>query len=1187
LRRRALRFVLSVSLLLPASAVSAGAATLRVCASGCPFASLQAAIDAAAPGDTILLRAGETFVGPFVLRRKASSSQWITIRSDAADSQLPADGVRLVPSGKPGANTSRSLLPRLIGRGGALKTTPVVRTESGAARYLLRFLEVDGAANLGYETLIALGDDTTSLPASDIVIDRVYAHGDFHKGMKRGISLNSARTDILNSYISDIKSVGSDSQAIAGYNGPGPFRIVNNYIEGAAENILFGGSDPAVTDLVPSNIEIRRNHLFKPLAWKDPILAPPASPKASASTASGALASGTHYFRVVALMDTDTRTAVSIGSAVVSASVSANRSATVTWTGVPGADRYRIYRGTSSSSLGRYLETGGALTSFTYTGANEKSGTPPTSGTRWVVKNLLELKNAEHVLVEGNIIENVWQAGQYGYALVLTPRNQSGKAPWSRVRDVTIRNNIIRHASGVLQLSGYDATNTSQQTQRITLQNNLFYGIDPKTWGGNAKAYLVGEGARDLKIDRNTLVHTNSSIVYAYGKLAMPGFVYTNNIALHHAYGIMAEGGRPGQYSIDLYFPGATVTNNVFAGGPASAYPTPNAFPSVAEWQASFVNAAAHDYRLKSTSPFIGAGAGGSVPGADLGVLQAALDGGVLPEPVDPEPAPAPGTNTPPVARHGGPYIVATGTVLSADGSASSDAEGPIAAYRWTWGDEVLIEAAGVPASGIIGSRWVRTQVSGAAGGWALLNPNLGEPNRKDGALASPSSYVEVQFYAAAGVPYRMWARMRAEADDYRNDSLFLQFDGAVDATGAAVHRIGTTSAAIVVLEEGSGAGVAGWGWNDTLYGGTALAPPVYFARSGLQTLRVQQREDGVMWDQIVFSAHEFFDRRPGVTKMDTSIVPATFGSSDGVVGQHAYRAAGVYPLVLAVADSDGAIGWAATTVTVGPTASTTLVARAGGPYETSAGQTVRLDGTASTVPSGATAEYRWTLGEEIVLQTPMFTTVGTRWRKISDASAAAGTALENPLANSTKIGTALASPSSYVEATFRVAAGVPYRLWIRMRADKDAWTNDSVFVQFSGSVDASGQPAARIGTTSGMSIILEEGSGAGLGGWGWADADYGGLAPPVYFNQDGVQTIRIQQREDGLRIDQVVLSAVTHFTRAPGTLKHDTTVVPIFSATGPTPGHAYRTAGTYPVTLVLDAGSAGTATDRTQVIVR
>ena len=74
--------------------------------------------------------------------------------------------------------------------------------------------------------------------------------------------------------------MNADAQAINGYNGAGPFRIINNYVEGAGENILFGGSDPAITQLVPSNIEVRRNHIYKPLAWQNAILAAPGSASA-------------------------------------------------------------------------------------------------------------------------------------------------------------------------------------------------------------------------------------------------------------------------------------------------------------------------------------------------------------------------------------------------------------------------------------------------------------------------------------------------------------------------------------------------------------------------------------------------------------------------------------------------------------------------------------------------------------------------------------------------------------------------------------------------------------------------------------------------------------------------------------------------------------------------------------------
>lgn len=255
----------------------------------------------------------------------------------------------------------------------------------------------------------------------------------------------------------------------------------------------------------------------------------------------------------------------------------------MTWSAVAGADGYRVYRGTSANGQSAYLETPSSATTFTYTGVSERSGAPPTQGTFWTVKNLVELKNAERVRVEGNLIENIWAAGQFGYALVLTPRNQEGRAPWVSVRDVLVVNNVIRHASGVLHVAGYDHPNQSQQTQRITLRNNLFDDIDANEWGGYAKVFLLGDGVAAVTIDRNTIVHTNSSVVYAYGSQQVQTLVYTNNIAEHRNYGIMGENGQPGQYSIDLFFPGSNISFNVLAGGQASRYPATNAFPTAVD----------------------------------------------------------------------------------------------------------------------------------------------------------------------------------------------------------------------------------------------------------------------------------------------------------------------------------------------------------------------------------------------------------------------------------------------------------------------------------------------------------------------------------------------------------------------------------------------------------------------------
>jgi hypothetical protein len=674
--------------------------------------------------------------------------------------------------------------------------------------------------------------------------------------------------------------------------------------------VLFGGADPAVANLVPSDIVLRRNHLYKPLEWRNAILAAPASPRATAGSG-GALTSGTHYFRVVALMATGTRVANSAPSAEVKATVSSSGSVTVSWSKVNGADKYRVYRGTSAGGQTKYIET--TALSLSYKGSGEASGTPPSSGTKWVVKNTLELKNAQRVTVDGNVLENSWSAGQYGYAIVLTPRN-SGKAPWTRVQDVTFTNNIVRHVAGVLNLAGFDDSDPTLRTERITFRNNLFADVNHTVYGTSAKALLVGGGAANLVFDANTIIHTNSSVLYAYGA-AMPGLVYTNNISQHHRYGIMGDSATTGIPTITKYFPGATVRCNVLAGGSASLYPTPNGFPSVAQWTASFVNAALGDFRLISGSPVASAGCSGTIPGVNIAKLNAALGGTPTEDPPaeDPGEEEPPPSNQPPVADAGGPYTATVGALMSADGTGSVDPDGSVLDYLWQWGDEVLVRAADLPAAAIRGTEWVRSTQADAAGGAMLLNPDKGAAKRA-AALASPGSYVEFTVNAAAGVPYYLWLRMRASNNAYANDSLYVQFNRAVDAQGAALARIGTTSGLSLILEEGEDAGVSGWGWNDSSWGGTAT--PVYFTQSGPQTIRIQQREDGVGWDQLILSSAAK-TTRPGLLKNDTTIVDESFGTSSGVSAAHRYMKAGTYPVRLVVTDAAGASAAATATATV------------------------------------------------------------------------------------------------------------------------------------------------------------------------------------------------------------------------------------------------------------------------------
>jgi hypothetical protein len=235
---------------------TAGGKTINVRAGD----DLQRAFDEAQPGDTIRLQAGATFKGTFTLPNKTGDA-FITIRSAASDAELPAPDERINP-----ARYARAL-PKIVSNENG---QPAIKTEAGAHNF--RFIAVEfGATPDGAGNIIALGAGTeTNLEDTPhhIEFDRVFIHGDPEKGQRRGIALNGREIVVINSYISDIKRKGEESQALAGWNGAGPFKIINNYIEAAAENIMFGGADPTIENLVPADIEISRNYLTKPLAWR-------------------------------------------------------------------------------------------------------------------------------------------------------------------------------------------------------------------------------------------------------------------------------------------------------------------------------------------------------------------------------------------------------------------------------------------------------------------------------------------------------------------------------------------------------------------------------------------------------------------------------------------------------------------------------------------------------------------------------------------------------------------------------------------------------------------------------------------------------------------------------------------------------------------------------------------------------
>jgi hypothetical protein len=455
---------------------------------------LQAAIDAAQPGDVLKLEAGATWVGPISLPNKTGDG-WIYVQSTAIK-QLPKEGKRVGPE-------HAGLMPKILAPHG----DNALRTQPGAHHY--RFVGIEFGVVPDAETIfecVKLGDggpdqntDDEDVVPHHLVLDRCLVRGNPEGTGQRGIALQSAYTAVVDSYVAEWHGQGFDTQAMCGWNGPGPFKIVNNYIAGAGENLLFGGADTSIANMTPSDIEIRRNHFHKPVEWN--------------------------------------------------------------------------------------------------------SAHPNYAGRRWTVKNLLELKHAVRVVIDGNLFENHWVDAQSGHAVLFTVRNQDGGNPWAQVADITATNNMLVNSSGGINILGTDDLNPSQRTARILIRNWLFVNINWEHGNGvNSLFQLLG--GDDIEIDHVTCVRLSGNLGLVDG--VVNRLKFTNNIITLGAYGIHIDNGG----TLDERLPGRLFDQNVVIGAlpewwvmGGQAY-----FPETAE-AVGFVDLEKEDFRLNDDSPYAGLGA--------------------------------------------------------------------------------------------------------------------------------------------------------------------------------------------------------------------------------------------------------------------------------------------------------------------------------------------------------------------------------------------------------------------------------------------------------------------------------------------------------------------------------------------------------------------------------------------------
>jgi hypothetical protein len=532
--------------------------------------NLQAALNSANCGDTIQLQAGATFTGLFTFPAKScNDSNWIIVRTSAPDSALPPEGTRLTPCyagvsslpGRPPFNcTSTTNVTAKLVMSAVEESGPIVFA-SGANHYRLLGLEVTRQQGAPLVTsLVSIQPQGTM---DNIVFDRVWMHGTAQDETTRGVELvGGTYVAIVDSFFTDFHCVArtgacTDAQAILGglgSNPMGPYQILDNFLEASGENILFGGGRATIS---PADIEIRGNHMFKPLTWMK---------------------------------------------------------------GQPG-----------------YV--GGA------------------DGNPFVVKNLFELKNAQRVLLDGNIMEDTWGGfSQAGFGILLTPRNQPDRSggnlcPECQVTDVTIRYTIISHVGAGLQIANpTDHDAAALAGERYSIHDIIIDDIDGAKYNGPSlfAQISVAPGAPLLQdVTINHVTAFPGSILFVIGDQTsittkMKNFVFMNSIVNAGTYPVWSTGNGGSAdcaaHDSPLYTFNACFSPYIFASNaiisapkhfPAPAWPGGNAFPAStsAVQFVNYNNGNAGNYQLQSSSPYLHAATDGTSLGADVNAVMSATAG--------------------------------------------------------------------------------------------------------------------------------------------------------------------------------------------------------------------------------------------------------------------------------------------------------------------------------------------------------------------------------------------------------------------------------------------------------------------------------------------------------------------------------------------------------------------------------
>jgi hypothetical protein len=240
------------------------------------------------------------------------------------------------------------------------------------------------------------------------------------------------------------------------------------------------------------------------------------------------------------------------------------------------------------------------------------------------VKNHLEFKTGQDIIVEGNTFTNCWvQADQFGVPIVITPRTEGGAMPWATTQRINFTSNVFQHTGGAVLAADTDPGQTAPETNDITLYNNLFDDLRTD-YSFDFERTFTFTHITNLRLDHNTFLSNFNYqfIVAAPPEFPSPGYNFTNNITVY-GQGFSSDCGFDvSAFACALVAP-YTFTGNIIIGGNTSSFPTPvqaTTYLPASVANVGFVNAAAlgsdyHNYALAPGTLYKGLGTHNSDPG--------------------------------------------------------------------------------------------------------------------------------------------------------------------------------------------------------------------------------------------------------------------------------------------------------------------------------------------------------------------------------------------------------------------------------------------------------------------------------------------------------------------------------------------------------------------------------------------